>query len=659
MRKILFILIAFCLSTVASAQDFPYEKASPEELGMKVYDKDTSANALVLNEFGKASINETYRNDLRLTFEYHTRIKIFNHKGFSHGTIELLLRNSEDNNSGDDLENIEGITSYMDDNGVIQTAELDKKSIYRTKINKYWTSVKFAMPGLHDGCVTEFRYILSTPFFDHFHNWQFQSYIPKLHTEYEAHIPGFWTYKVSLRGPLKLSKDHSEIEKSCFSARGSTCDCLKLDYVMTNVPAFVNEEYMTSPKNYLSVLNFDLEEYTNFSNGAKKRVSKEWQDVDRELKQSDAFGNQLKKTNAVKEHIPPAILSISNNTEKAKAIYKWAQNWFKWNNFTGIYSTEGVKKAIEARTGSIADINLTLIDALNSAGINTDAVLLSTRDHGFINRLYPVIGDFNYVIARANIDSNSFFLDATDPLLPFGTIPEKCLNDSGRVFSMNQPSYWTALGAKQRKTSSYTFDLTLQEDGKLKGKFVHYSIGYDAYLKRKQIKKFNSTDEYIESVYGRMPRVKILKSNFSNLDSLNDALAEEYEVEIDTKDNSSRDHFSINPYRFHKLIINPFKLAERNYPVDMGMATEDRLFFHLHVPEQYTVASKPQNQQLSLSGNGGTYITSLEVNNNNLTFSSNIRFNKIIFPPDEYAALKEFYNKIILAEKSDITFTKK
>ncbi|WP_426667044.1 hypothetical protein ACPPVU_13540 [Mucilaginibacter sp. McL0603] len=52
MKKLALLLIAFLTSTAVMAQNFPYEKASLEYLDMMSYSKDTSANALVLNQFG-------------------------------------------------------------------------------------------------------------------------------------------------------------------------------------------------------------------------------------------------------------------------------------------------------------------------------------------------------------------------------------------------------------------------------------------------------------------------------------------------------------------------------------------------------------------------------------------------------------------------------
>jgi hypothetical protein len=89
------------------------------------------------------------------------------------------------------------------------------------------------------------------------------------------------------------------------------------------------------------------------------------------------------------------------------------------------------------------------------------------------------------------------------------------------------------------------------------------------------------------------------------------------------------------------------------------MASDDRFILHLHIPEQYKLDNKLQTHQVSLADNDATYVTSFDNNNNDITFSSSIEFNKIIYSAGEYPYLKEFYNKIILAEKSDITIAKK
>lgn len=323
-------------------------------------------------------------------------------------------------------------------------------------------------------------------------------------------------------------------------------------------------------------------------------------------------------------------------------------------------STDGIGKAYDAHSGSVADINLALVAALNSVGLNAEAVMVSTREHGFVNKLYPVINDFNYVIAKVNIGDESYLLDATDPLLPFGILPMKCINDKGRVFPLSKPSYWIDLtGLPQKEKTTYNYELTLQENGKFKGTMTRYSSGYSAYKTRKAIKKFNSTDEYIESIGEKFPKLKILKADITGVDSLENVVAETYQIELTAFDGLDHTRLSFNPMIFNRITTNPFKLNERDYPVDWGMASDERYVVLIHVPSQYTVESAPATVGYALPNGGGKYLISVDSNSDNITYSSVLNFSKGIYDADEYPYLKEFYNKVILAEKSDIVLKKK
>ena len=333
---------------------------------------------------------------------------------------------------------------------------------------------------------------------------------------------------------------------------------------------------------------------------------------------------------------------------------------FKWNDYYGIMSVDGISKALDTHTGSIADINLSLATAMMDAGLNTEVVLLSTRNNGALNTLFPVLGDFNYVIAKVNIGDKSYLLDATEPLLPFGTLPLRCLNDKGRVFSLDKPSYFMDMSIPQREKSSYTLDVTLQDNGKLKGTLTNYSIGYEAYLRRVAIKKFNSTDEYIENLNSKLPRWKILKSDINNLDSLDMPVAEHYEVEIDLfKGMTDNNRFTFSPYFWDKQLVNPFKLNERTYPVDMGMPSEDRYVITVHLPSQYKIETSPQQMAIALPNNGGKYVCDYEPGDNSFSFTYLMQFNKPVYGTEEYPYLKELFNKIIQSQKGEMVLVKK
>jgi hypothetical protein len=215
------------------------------------------------------------------------------------------------------------------------------------------------------------------------------------------------------------------------------------------------------------------------------------------------------------------------------------------------------------------------------------------------------------------------------------------------------------LSLPQKEVSSYAFDLTQQEDGKLKGTLVHYSSGYKAYEKRVAIKKFNSVDEYVEDLNGKLPKIKILKSEVTGVDSINQPIAEKYEVEINLRDKANDSRLAFNPLIFDRITTNPFKLTERSYPVDWGMPSDDRYVLTLHLSPQYTVETPPAKVAIALPNNGGRFLTDYNAAENTFTFSNIIEFNKSIYSPEEYPYLKELYNKIILSEKSEMVFKKK
>jgi hypothetical protein len=68
----LFLLLAFF--SRAAAQDFPFGEYDAKAMAMTSYDKDTTAHAVVLREFGNAfMVNDDI---LTINFIYHVKIKL-------------------------------------------------------------------------------------------------------------------------------------------------------------------------------------------------------------------------------------------------------------------------------------------------------------------------------------------------------------------------------------------------------------------------------------------------------------------------------------------------------------------------------------------------------------------------------------------------------
>ena len=177
------------------------------------------------------------------------------------------------------------------------------------------------------------------------------------------------------------------------------------------------------------------------------------------------IGWQLKKVSFFEDNLPQEIKLLTTDLEKAKAVYSFIQNHFTWNKKYSIFKNVKVKDAYENKIGNVGEINISLINALKAAGLKAELVLVSTRENGFATKIYPVISDFNYVIAKVNIDQKFYLLDATGKLAPFGLLPFRCLNSYGRVMDFENDSYWIDILPYIKSKTQLTAKLILNEDG--------------------------------------------------------------------------------------------------------------------------------------------------------------------------------------------------
>ncbi len=640
------------------AQDFEFGSLTAEDIKLSKNDLDSFSNAAVLNEYGKAMMvyNDT-KGITELIMDYHVRIKIFNRDGYKHADIVIPTYRDDTGERVEELSDIK-VTTINIINGRIVSIPLDKNQLFKENATKYLTNNKFTFPDLQDGSIVEYSYRLISPHIFNYRTWYLQDDIPKISSTFEATIPGMYTYNVILRGPYPLTTQDAKLDRGCFRIAGRDIDCSRITYGMRNIPAFVAEDHMTAASNFKSAIYFELSDIYRL-NGANMKITKEWRDVDRELINNADFGGQMKRDNVFKSLLPAILKEAPDDLSKAKALYQYIQKNIRWNQYIGKYSENNIKNALERRSGNVGDINLALIAGLLAAGLDAEAVILSTRDNGMVNDIHPVLSDFNYVVAKVNIDDKYYLLDASDPLLPFGLLPLHCINGKARVMNLKKPSYWIELQASQKSITHYTLTAELSADGMLKGKLVTFSAGYAAYNKRRNIGKYNTVAEYIEHIDEQMPRISILSGEIGGVELVEQALIESYEVEMKLYENLDVPEFFFNPFFINMIGKNPFNLDERTYPVDMGAASEERVQLTIKLPGSYEIKSKPDDYSLAIENSGGRYLTQTKLTNGDtFTFSQLLTFNQAIYPPETYFSLKELFSRMIQHEKIDVVLRK-
>lgn len=94
MNKHLLLLCFLVLFFSAKAQEngFAFGQISLPDLQMKVYPRDSTAHAVVLQEFGESRIGN--ENDFNLLHDYHIKIKILSSQVLNRLIFRFLFTNS-------------------------------------------------------------------------------------------------------------------------------------------------------------------------------------------------------------------------------------------------------------------------------------------------------------------------------------------------------------------------------------------------------------------------------------------------------------------------------------------------------------------------------------------------------------------------------------
>ncbi|MEZ5001096.1 MAG: hypothetical protein R2727_10900 [Bacteroidales bacterium] len=168
------------------------------------------------------------------------------------------------------------------------------------------------------------------------------------------------------------------------------------------------------------------------------------------------------------------------------------------------------------------------------------------RSNGIVNPIFPSSTSFNYVIAQAKIGKEYFLLDATDPLLMAGMLPERCLNGTGRTV-VDGAGDWVDLTTGHIYEYNSALKLKIDESGELTGTLNNRREGYAAYRLRRMVEEEKSEEELIKSIESSNPGLTIEDHQYISLDSIDNPVEESYDVLISGRADVAGDIIYLNP----------------------------------------------------------------------------------------------------------------
>lgn len=604
---------------------------------------DSTAEAVVQYNYGEVHY-EVSSDELWIVLERHVRTLIRRKSAYERATITLPVRRGK-SGQPEFVSNFEG-TTYNLVNGSVTFDKLAKSAHFTEKVSDGYSLEKYTLPNVREGSIIEYRYTLRTPFSisSNPRTWYFQQDVPVAWSEYRITIPNYYYYKMMLGGYLNLTVNEQKSATVSLLPGQYDAPAVSYRFAQKDVPAFRDEAYITTDDDYLSKIDFELASVT-YPGEPTKNFSVGWDAMDQTLLTDNDFGGQIKRAGFLRETAKQLLGKSADTLARITAAYDFVRQTIKWNEETSYWS-RSIKKVFDDKKGDAGDINLLLVALLREMDIDANPVILSTRSHGRVDVSYALLKKFNYVVAQVSVGGKDLLLDATDPYLKPGMLPLHCLNGTGRLVHSSAPRF-VSLAPTERDAEVITGTFTLDEEGELTGTFSHSHGGYSAWSTRKLFAAEGKT-KYLDGIVKKRAAWQVQKADFTGTEPKSDAFGAVYTLTIPDACAQAGDRMYLRPMLTEAHTENPFKEAERLYPVDFGTTIDETFTATYTLPAGFQVEELPKPVAMTLPDNGGRFVYQVaSVNGNQLQVVSRISLRRTMYFATDYPTLREFFSQIV------------
>lgn len=659
---------AMLQSSAQDDADSHFPTVTPAMLAVRNYPIDSGAAAVILAEYSDTKVNGSNEGGFAIETRVRRRIHLLKNASFDRATVSLdLYTNGED---PEKISKLNAVTWSLEGGKLVEKRLNTKSDVYTDKQDKNHIQKKFTLPGVKEGAIIEYEYTLSSGYLFNLRPWYFQGDIPCLWSEYKVSFPEFLNYVLLQQGTLPFTVASTDVKPGTYNLSfirdvyaGKTvddrleisCQIAHHRWVISNVPAFKEEAYTSSPVNFKNRIWFQLAGFQQPLN--VKTIQATWPEFTSTLLDRLDFVNEMENTGEWwPDEMKQVLKGAGSETAIAKAIYEYVSTRFTYNEEeTG--KSAPLKKVAAAKAGSMLELNLILVAMLRYAGLQADPVMLSTREHGYSLEEFPVAGQFNYLVCRVRADEDDWLLDATHPLLGFGKLPYQCYNGQARV--LNREATLIRLSPDQlNESDNMNVEISLNKTGSPHWtSTVNHQYGFFASeIVRKKIKKdgpeaLRKALETEEKVGGELSELVVAPS---------DKPGSLLEMKYNMKTAASEDGLLyVTPMLVSYFRQNPLKSAERKYPVEMPYKISQQYTVNIQVPDGYRVEEMPAALTAGINDNkDAAFDYQVAEANGKITIHYSIDITKTLFKPEEYNTLRDLFSKIAAKLEEQVVFKK-
>ena len=651
--------------------DTKFGKIKKEDFSYKTpfVDSNASAGALILFDIGNSELESDNAGGMRQVFTKHTRIKILNKSGFDVATVKnvLLKLNKE---LQEEIENLKASTFNIEDN-VIKEYKLDKKSMASTKIVEGYYEDIFTLPSVKEGSIIEYSYTIRSDFFFNYHQWYFQGFNPIVYSEYTVLVPEFLKYNFDIKPFVELNVTKKKTNNLLiFSSNAVNMyggfdrpqvvrwngDAEETKWIGNNIPSVNNEPFLNSPSNYFTNVKFKLIEIDLPSIGFQ-RISLSWSDIDKRLKRSTRFGEEVFGNNLWLYKDAIKLAENEKDTLKIiKNIYEFVRDNFKSIDNNGIYIRyeKTLRDVFKNKEGSPTELNLLFVAILKQLKIEANPLIVSTKHNGFVNQTYPSIDEYNYLVSKVRFNNKDYYFDVSKTKLGFNKLPLDCYNENGRLIGNFYSSDCILTSDSLQENEKMFVYISNDENGistaNCKETYSYYqSLNFRTENNNKTIKEISESKEKEFQGINKLKDISI-----DSLKQYDYPVCLNYFIDY----KFTEDVVYFNPMMNQAITENPFKSATRKFPVERPYAYQLNYSFNMEVPKGYKLDELPKSSKILLNEDEGMFEYKISIDENLIQLKCKLKFNKAIYPAEDYQTIRDFYGLIVKKMSEQIVFKK-
>ncbi|MEQ8523292.1 DUF3857 domain-containing protein [Gracilimonas sp.] len=638
---ILFVVAFFIsISYSLSAQDREFGDVRIADFFNYDQSYDSTSPAIALFDVAKVHFDDRYN----VYMQRHTRLKILNESGLDYGNIELVFDRDIDQHIND----VRAVT-YTMDKGNLKRSEISRKDVFEEKLVEDIYAKKFTMPNVEKGAILEYSYQkkLGNPFY--LPDWEFHKEIPVQHSSIYLRIPWRFKYHMVFKGT-----DTHYITRS-----GSLKQAYENEYFIEiskdSLPPVEDLPFIDSRDNFISKVFTQLN-FAYRDNGSKIEYLKDWEKISDEIRSHRNIGKQ--KTNReIRAKVEELTQGMTSKIEKMKKIFEFTSTYLSFNGRHQVISEKGIRDTFRDKTGSSGDINILLYKMLEEAGIDASYGLMSTRSNGLVLTDYPIINQFNHIVAIVELGGRVFTLDATEGKRSVFLPPVKNLYQFAYVVQDDSYGWYEVVPSQESETNSvlsYEIDLS----GKAKAEWTNTSIGYPAQSRRNLLTAGNMEDA-TKGMLKEIENVHIDTVIIRGMGNYDNTAVHFTQFSFDMFNGDSlREVNYFNPFVFLADQENLLEAPTREFPLYFPYPIKESKSIIIKIPQEYMIDELPASTTVSMPDNKGMFSLQVSSTDSNIRITSEFFINKMFYEVGDYEKLREMFLELAASHSKTVVIKK-